>query len=91
MGNLLVRLLLGSLMGNLRLGLLLGRLLGLLVLLRLRGWPCGLLWLTLLLFRLGPFFVWLLVLRVCRDNSPEKQNQGSGTCSSKEMHRNRLR
>jgi hypothetical protein len=30
------------------------------------------------------------VLRVGRDNRPQKQNQGSGICSSKELHSNRL-
>jgi hypothetical protein len=89
MGNLLLGLLLGRLMGNLWLGLLLGSLMGNLLLgllLPLRGWPRGLLRFTLLLFRLGLFFAWLLVLCVRRDNSPEKHNQGSGICSSKEMH-----
>jgi hypothetical protein len=43
----------------------------------------SLLWLTLLLFRLALFFVLLVVLRVRRDNRPEKQKQRSGTDSSK--------
>jgi len=51
------------------------------------GRPRSLLWLTLLLFRLLFF---LLVLRVRRDNRPEKQNQGSGTGNSKEFHSDRL-
>jgi hypothetical protein len=48
-----------------------------------------LLWLTLLLFRLGLFFGLLLVLRVRWDNSPKKQNYGNGTGGSKELHGNR--
>ena len=45
----------------------------------------------LLLFRLAPIFFLLVVLRVRRDNRPEKQIQGSGTGSSNEFHGNRLR
>ena len=45
--------------------------------------------LTLLLFRLALFFVLLVVLRVRRDNHPEKQKQGSGTGSSNDLHSNR--
>jgi hypothetical protein len=72
---------LGGLVGLLRPGLRLGL---------LRGGARGLLWLTLLLFRLS-LFAFLLVLGVSRDNRPEEQNQGSGTCSFKEIHGNRLR
>jgi len=43
-----------------------------------------------LLFRLGLFFVFLFVLRVRRDNHPEKQKQGSGTGSSNKLHSNLL-
>ena len=55
------------------------------------GWQSTLLLPTLLLFRLALFFVLLVVLRVRRDNRPEKQQQGSGTGSSNELHSNRLR
>jgi type VI protein secretion system component VasK len=96
LGPLLLRLLWLSLLGPLLLRLLSGLLLLLLCVLCLRplrlclralllcGWPRTLLWLALLLFRLGLFF--LLVLRVRRDNRPEKHKQGSGTDSSKELH-----
>jgi hypothetical protein len=78
-------------LGLLRLGLLGVLLLGLLRLLLLRcGRPRAWLWFTLLLFRLGRFFALLLALRVGREHRPEKQNQGGGTHSSKELHRNRL-
>jgi hypothetical protein len=73
------------------------------LLLRLRPWrlrrgallllccrPRTFLWPALLLFRLGLFFALRFVLRVGRDNRPQKQNQGSGICSSKELHSNRL-
>jgi len=91
LGLLLLRLLLMSLLGLLVLRLLLMSLLGLLLLLRLLG-PfllralllCGLLlWLCL-------FFVLFFMLRVRRDNHPEKQKQGSGTGSSNKLHSNRL-
>jgi hypothetical protein len=52
--------------------------------------PRTFLWPALLLFRLGLFFALRFVLRVGRDNRPQKQNQGSGICSSKELHSNRL-
>jgi hypothetical protein len=41
---------------------------------------------TLLLSRLALFFVLLFVLRVCRDNRREKQEQGSRTRNSNELH-----
>jgi len=100
LGPLLLRLLLlGLLLGPLLLGLrsgllvlLLCALCRLLVRLCLRallrcGWPRGLLWPTLLLFRL---LLFLFVLRERRDNRPEKQNEGGGTCCSKELHSDRL-
>jgi hypothetical protein len=45
---------------------------------------------TLLLFRLALFFALLVVLRVHRDNRPEKHKQGCSTASSNKLHRNRL-
>jgi len=52
------------------------------------GWPRSLLWFTLLLFRLRLFF--LLVLRVRRDNGPEKQKQRGRNAGLKELHSDRL-
>ena len=43
---------------------------------------------SLLLCRLALFFVLLVVLRVSRDNHPEKQKQGSSAGGSNESHRN---
>ena len=95
MGNLLLGLLFGSLMGNLLLGLLFGSLLGLLRLglLLVCWWPCGLVWgwlwsLLCCFSGWACFSLWLLVLCIRRDNRPEQHNQGSGICSSKEMHGN---
>lgn len=45
----------------------------------------------LLLFRLALFSVLLVVLRVRRDNRPEKQKQGGRTGSSNKLHSNHLR
>jgi hypothetical protein len=87
-GHLLFRLLRLSLMSLLLLRLLLLWLCMLCrLLVRLRGRPRRLLWLTLLLFRLLFF---RLVLRVRRDNGPEKQNEGGSACCSKELHSDRL-
>src|SRR4029077_3386255 len=44
----------------------------------LRGRRCSLLLPTLLLFRPAFSFVFLVVLRECRDHRPEKQKQGGG-------------
>ena len=55
------------------------------------GWPRGLLWLALLLFRrIALFFLLLVLLRERRDDRPEKQKQGGGTGSSNELHSNGL-
>jgi hypothetical protein len=62
--------------------LLLLRLLSLL--LRLLSGLCLLL--LLLLFRRLVWFSFLLLARVRRDNRPDKQNQGSGTSRSNELH-----
>jgi hypothetical protein len=55
------------------------------------SWPRILLLPILLLFGPALLFVLLVVLRVRRDTRPEKQKQGSGTGSSKELHSSRLR
>ena len=93
LGPLLLRLLSG-LCALLRLLLLSARLRCLRLSLRallLCRWPRALGLLTLLLFRrIALFFPLLVLLRVCRDNRPEKQKQGSGTGSSNELHSNGL-
>lgn len=55
------------------------------------GWLRAVLLPPLLLFGLAPFFILPVLLRVRRDNRPEKQEQGSSTRSSNELHRNHLR
>jgi hypothetical protein len=87
---LLLRLLVLSLLDPLLLRLLVLSLLDLLLLrvLLLCGWPRALRLSTLVRFRFTLFFVLLFVLRVNRDNRREKQKQGSGTCSSSELHCN---
>jgi hypothetical protein len=86
LGPLLLRLLGLGLLGPLLLRLLGLGLLGPL-LLRLLG--LGLLG-PLLGFRLALFFFLLVVLRVHRDNRPEKQKQSSRTGCSNKLHNHRL-
>jgi hypothetical protein len=62
-----------------------------LLLLLLGRWRRTLLSPTLPCFRLALFFLLPIMLRVRRDNRPEKQKQGSGTGCSNELHGNHLR
>jgi len=88
---LLLRSLLLRLLGPLLLWLLSGLSVLLLLRLPLRLLSACLRLLRLFLprFRFALFFLLLVVLRVRRDNRPEKQKQGSATGSSNELHSNR--